>query len=106
MEVHSNLVIIKVQTEIARLCLQGMDSRHLPARPVPDGNLNPYLHGGNLIPSPWPLMSTVFLNDLRALEFPDSNNFHVNLDPLAVCPLYCFLGCRFSGPDTAGHFRT
>lgn len=51
-------------------------------------------------------MSTIFLSDLRALEFPDSDNFHVNPDPLAACSPHSFLGFRCGGQDTAGHFRT
>lgn len=53
-------------------------------------------------PLPWPLMSTVFPNDLRGLEFPDSNNFHVNPDPLAAGPLRSLLGSRSSGPTLSG----
>lgn len=64
--------------ELSKLCLQSEGLRHFPTRPVPDREPQFLLTQRQPDPLPWPLMSTVFLNDLRVLEFPDSKNFHVN----------------------------
>lgn len=71
------LVVIKIQAETQAFPTKGL--RYLPAR------LSPWppflLRGKQPDPLPWPLMSNVLPDDLRVLEFPDSDNFHVNPAP-------------------------